>query len=141
MFSQKKEQKKGKKRSADEAKEGEQKEGEEKKEGKEGKEEKNAKKQKTEAAFTPGVLVDVKGLGEGVTRQQIKDAFGAFGKVAFVDIPKDGTEGVIRFDKAGLIWMMCLCANVCCRGCTEGSEGVDRIKERIWRKSSHHHSY
>jgi len=63
-----------------------------------------SKKQKTEESpqETPishpvGVLIRFKDIGEGVTREILKEIFGKYGEIAFVDFRQNEPQGVIRF--------------------------------------------
>jgi len=47
--------------------------------------------------YPVGILLSVKNIGEGVTREVFKELLGVFGEVAFVDFKQNDTEGVIRF--------------------------------------------
>jgi len=68
-------------------------------------EEKPAKKKKIvkenkhkEGEFTKGVVIGLKNVGGGINRMVLKDIFGKFGKVNFVDFPQDSSEGFVRMD-------------------------------------------
>jgi len=43
------------------------------------------------------VLIRFKDIGEGVTREILKEIFGKYGEVAFVDFRQNEPQGVIRF--------------------------------------------
>jgi len=64
----------------------------------------NGKKQKKENGkdeeekkHPKGVLLRFKGIGDGVTREILKDIFGKYGDIAFVDFSQNEVEGIIRF--------------------------------------------
>jgi len=44
-----------------------------------------------------GTLLRIKGIGEGVVREVLKELFGKYGDVAFVDFKQNDPEGIIRF--------------------------------------------
>jgi len=56
---------------------------------------KEAKKE--EKRTVSGSIITLKNIGSGVTREILKEAFGEFGTVKFVDFQSNGTEGYVRF--------------------------------------------
>jgi len=75
------------------------KDGEQNKKQKGGKKE-EGKEEKSESNMPKGVLISLKEIGPDVTREIIKEVFGEFGTVAWVDFQRNDTEGLIRFEDA-----------------------------------------
>jgi len=67
---------------------------------KDGKQEKDEKKEEEEDKIIPGVIIQFKNIGEGVTREILKETFGKYGKVAFADFSQNQLQGYMRFDQA-----------------------------------------
>lgn len=51
-----------------------------------------------EVEIVKGCVVHVKGLVAGTQREDLKDAFGKYGSVAWVDFNRDDVEGYVRFN-------------------------------------------
>ena len=47
--------------------------------------------------FTPGLVVSFTNIGDGQSREDLKDAFELYGTVAYVDFSRGNTEGFIRY--------------------------------------------
>jgi hypothetical protein len=75
-------------------------------EGEEGEEKQDKKKQKKDAKkeVEPkpynGNIMTFKNIGENMTRETLKEVFGEFGTIAFVDFTQGASEGAIRFENA-----------------------------------------
>jgi len=60
----------------------------------------NANKKDEKLVFPPGVVISFKGIGGGVTREILKEEFGKFGAVAFVDFQQNESDGFVRMSQA-----------------------------------------
>jgi len=90
----KKDERKNKRKAED----GEDEDEENKGEDKPSKSKKPKRENANKGEFTKGVVIGLKGVGGGINRMLLKDLFGKFGKVNFVDFPQDSTEGYVRME-------------------------------------------
>lgn len=54
-----------------------------------------------EEPFKPNMVVSIKNIGAGVSRENIRAVFEEFGKVAYIDFAREQVDGFVRFDEEG----------------------------------------
>lgn len=55
----------------------------------------------TPAEFEEGCVIHIDGIGPGTQREDLKEVFGVFGDISWVDFSRDDVEGYVRFSEAG----------------------------------------
>jgi len=95
-------EKKDSKRKVDDENGGSEQKNKRQRRGKGEKDEKHEDKneEKKDEPVTPGLIVQFKNIGTGVTREILKEVFGKYGKVAFADFSQNEASGYIRFGEA-----------------------------------------
>jgi len=81
---------------ANENQDGKEEKEEQKEEVKEGKHKEEAKD-----LLIPGLILQVKNIGPGTTREILKEIFGKYGKIGYIDFSQNQIEGCIRFSESG----------------------------------------
>jgi len=56
---------------------------------------------KEDREYVRGLVLKFEGVGPGVTREELREVFGAYGPVAWVDFSRDDADGFIRFSLVG----------------------------------------
>jgi len=57
--------------------------------------------EKDEREFVKGLVLKFEGIGPGVSREDLREIYGEFGVVAWVDFSRDEADGFIRFAELG----------------------------------------
>jgi len=55
-----------------------------------------------EIKFNPGTIIKFSGIGDGQTRETLKELFSPYGNVAYVDFTKNLNEGYVRYSDAAV---------------------------------------